>query len=1167
MLSDEYWDDQLPRDLGPGLNSIDRQYSSVRFDLYADRVSYRDLMDVADALTTLPLLDRAGSLLRNGDVAASAESIRQAGDSAISLPADQRDTLSGGLDRISADLSGPAGSLGRSFGNAARAIREDPEEIAVEFGNLANELIAADDNEAANYLYQNLEQIDYYVISSNRVMAAMPQSPWRYPVQTKFYEALKSGELGFTLVADIHRYPGIGPIQFDDDSADESWLNYDHPHVWVYQKTELVDRASYDALMLDARMQEVTPERYPDNDLMLDDPVGSLDVVDDARWSADWTDNSVVALVVWIVLIFVLQFAAWPWSRLLFARFADGGWSFSRLIALLIAGYIVWLGASTELIAFRAVWAWVALAAVAAGGWLMRFRWSGFRPGWRQSSEQTRTAAAAEVVFWGVFALFLVFRYLNPDSYHPIWGGEKPMEFAHLNATLRSAHFPPYDPWFADGFINYYYFGLYLVAFCLKLTGIPSEIGFNLASPMFVAILAMTGFGVAATLGRDLVRRAVAIPAGLAGVLLLVGIGNWMNSFGWLENPDIRDFDYNTWGPTRVIDPGNTITEFPYFTGLWADLHAHVIAMPITILAIALGYSLARDTRRTMLAVYRPAAERTAVITLTIKCLVLALAVGALFATNAWDVATYLAVSVVAIFMATGSIRSITVRMGATIGGVVVVGAFAYGLFLPFHMHYVALFSSIGKVREQSDFWEFSRHAGGLFAIVSVALVAWSLRRSDRSSLGWSSSIATVLIVGAIGLHALLPADRANLRDAVTDALVVVAIVTLLGSAWIAVNASRFATHVERLFVLRAAIVLIGVVALVAVASDWTVFALMISIAALATIIWLTDSEQSARFVALMCAGAAAIVAGTEVIFLVDNLEGGSAYRMNTIFKFYNQVWVLLALAGGALMAWLIATWIGNAEGSFASSRLGIVSSGDESPVLEEQHRSESGSVSRDSAFRGWVQTGAIVSAVVVALSLFYPVLATRPRLDQRFADHLGSGTLNAYDWMDYGTIRTAPDGTLLSFADDRAAIDWFNENVPGSPVIAEASIGAYRCNGSRISIGTGLPTIIGWLNHETQQRYIDGLAERQDDVGDLYRSNDVEVKKQILARYGVEYVVVGQLERLGVVWTNQGCTSQPNAQGIAAFAQMVGSTLEIAFQHGDMTVYRVISEPAGSGA
>ena len=53
------------------------------------------------------------------------------------------------------------------------------------------------------------------------------------------------------------------------------------------------------------------------------------------------------------------------------------------------------------------------------------------------------------------------------------------MEFAHLNAVLRSAHFPPVDPWYAGGYLNYYYYGTYLVAFMIKLTGIPSEIAFT----------------------------------------------------------------------------------------------------------------------------------------------------------------------------------------------------------------------------------------------------------------------------------------------------------------------------------------------------------------------------------------------------------------------------------------------------------------------------------------------------------------------------------------------------------------------------------------------------------------------------------------------------------------------------------------------------------------
>lgn len=49
-----------------------------------------------------------------------------------------------------------------------------------------------------------------------------------------------------------------------------------------------------------------------------------------------------------------------------------------------------------------------------------------------------------------------------------------------------------------------------------------------------------------------------------------------------------------TWDASRAVDGG--ITEFPYFTGLYADLHAHLIALPVTIAVIGLGYALATSS-------------------------------------------------------------------------------------------------------------------------------------------------------------------------------------------------------------------------------------------------------------------------------------------------------------------------------------------------------------------------------------------------------------------------------------------------------------------------------------------------------------------------------------------------------------------------------------------
>ena len=168
------------------------------------------------------------------------------------------------------------------------------------------------------------------------------------------------------------------------------------------------------------------------------------------------------------------------------------------------------------------------------------------------------------------------------------------MEFAQINAIARSAYFPPYDPWYSDGYLNYYYYGFYLVAFLLKATGIPAEIGFNLALPTMMGMLASGGFSVAAALARGLTRSSrMAIVGGWSAVLVLCLLGNLSALHRLLEGIPARfdPFLFWTWGGSRAID--NVITEFPYFTGLYADLHAHVVALPLTVATIATCLAIA----------------------------------------------------------------------------------------------------------------------------------------------------------------------------------------------------------------------------------------------------------------------------------------------------------------------------------------------------------------------------------------------------------------------------------------------------------------------------------------------------------------------------------------------------------------------------------------------
>ena len=92
------------------------------------------------------------------------------------------------------------------------------------------------------YLKELMGRTDIIAITSNRLYGSIPRMPWRYPVQTKFYQLLFAGKLGYEKVHTEQIMPEIFGIKFDDQKADESFTVYDHPRVDIFQKkTTLTD--------------------------------------------------------------------------------------------------------------------------------------------------------------------------------------------------------------------------------------------------------------------------------------------------------------------------------------------------------------------------------------------------------------------------------------------------------------------------------------------------------------------------------------------------------------------------------------------------------------------------------------------------------------------------------------------------------------------------------------------------------------------------------------------------------------------------------------------------------------------------------------------------------------------------------------------------------------
>lgn len=1007
-----------------------------------------------------------------------------------------------------------------------------------------------DTPEKFQIIKETLKHCDYLVLASNRLWRTIPRLPQRYPMSVRYYEALFSGELGFEPIYTWSTSPRLGPLVIDDQAADESFTVYDHPRPIIFRKTRQLSDAEWEALLgglweqarpgyvgpppplawlrktfrVDWAMPSAPAEPSLERrkSLLLDTPVDELPVLNDFRWNG-WANNSaVVAVVCWWLAVQCIGWLTWPIVRRVLGNLSDQGYLLAKALGWLLVGYGVWVLSSLRVLpnALPTIGIWMALL-LGVSIWLS---WRDRQVMGELLRRQRRLILIGEAVFALVLLYFVGLRLLNPDLWQPWNGGEKMLEIGFLHAIVKSAYMPPYDPYFAGGYINYYYYGLFLVGILVKLTGIQPTVAFNLAVPLLAALTAVNVFCLtyhlvasAATRMRDkltsdkqiegsLPRRPLV--AGLLAVLLVMFIGNlagFRQLVRYLEEAGGSDFatglpilgevvraltglwrvvfegvrlpPYNFWDPTRVIP--DTINEFPYFSFLFADLHPHLIAMPFAVLALAIIYGVLLNgaARRDSLVSISEGSTRSHLVGRlwrvgmgTLRALLgggmatwlaLAFCLGALAATNTWDLPTYTGLATFAFWLALYRSRHNRVALGGqetgkpwesrpvlqliwAVGFGAVTLATGYLLYLPFFLFYQPLDVGVGLVRDKTDLEQFL-WIWGLFLFAGFSYVIVAAVRPD--SRLWLARLIRLWL------------RRWNVAPRLPRLM-----------RQMSVTATPGKTILVWLLVL-----VLGLMVLLWLLG-YHVIALLLPALCLTLILLLRpELSDGQSFAALSLFGALLILMGVEIFYLRDFLGGSSYYRMNTLFKFYIQAWVLSGVAVGALLPEL---WRRIAEWPHAR----------------------------------WVPAWKALMVGLLLASLVYPLLGTRTRVLDRFDDPPPIGTLDGIAYMTTGKLRW-PHGNVIDLQYDYEAIRWLQEHVVGTPVLAEAKIGYYREGGMRVSSYTGLPMPLGGL-HQNEQRWPDQIGQRDGLYMEFWNTADPERAWELIRQLRISYIYLGQLER-----------------------------------------------------
>jgi len=479
--------------------------------------------------------------------------------------------------------------------------------------------------------------------------------------------------------------------------------------------------------------------------------------------------SDLVFILTWWFLIFILGIIFLPLTTILFKKFWDKGYIFSKTISIIILTYLIFLGGVLKILTFTNLNLFLLILLILFFNFLILKQKNNFSIFIKTFKENYKIFIFEEIIFLLILIVWSFVRGFTPN----IEGLEKYMDWGFINSALRSKYLPPQDMWFSGETINYYYFGHLMFAVLTKISTISSAITYNLAIATICALTFVSSFSIASNLvflSLKKISFQKIIAAGLISALLLTFGGNFHSVFKIvkldiknnnnklvLNKTEINKAIDSYWYPdaTRFIgyDPDvqdKTIHEFPVYSFVVSDLHGHMNDIPIVLFFMAF--------------LLVSCFYLSPILLIIISGFTLSIA----YMTNAWDFAIYgLLFAIFTFFLNLKNNSKNSLKKTLTNGILTICCWFIFSI--PFSLKFIPMGNGLKISDTHSPFYQLFILYGGFWLIILPLLLLFLIKKMKSKKLYLKTSDIFVLTTILTATLLIIIPELVYLKDIYID--------------------------------------------------------------------------------------------------------------------------------------------------------------------------------------------------------------------------------------------------------------------------------------------------------------------------------------------------------------------------------------------------------------